>query len=97
MVLPRDRTKTCPCEFTATPVTSPRYRSLGSLSGSVPSNGICGTASCAKTGDASSIRPKSRRFMAFLLDRVLRRGAPGTSLATGEYNGRHERSGGELD
>jgi hypothetical protein len=26
-------------------------------------NGICGTASCANTGDASSIRPKNRRFM----------------------------------
>src|SRR5205814_1151458 len=42
----RESTKMLPFEFTATPVTSPRYRFWGSLSGSDPWNGITGTASC---------------------------------------------------
>src|SRR6266702_3146580 len=53
-----------PFDFTATPVTSPRYRSFGNFSGSDASNGICGTASCANAGDASSTNnPTSRHFM----------------------------------
>src|SRR6266699_1400131 len=64
VVLPRERTKMLPFEFTATPVTSPRYRSFGNFSGSDASNGICGTASCANAGDASSTsNPTTRHFM----------------------------------
>src|SRR6266571_8846790 len=79
-----------PFEFTATPVTSPRYRSFGSLSGSEASNGICGTASCANAGDASSTsNPTSGHFMTSSFAWVFRSGAP--AIAAGEYSGRRRR------
>src|SRR5712692_7039043 len=90
VVLPRERTKMLPFEFTATPVTSPRYRSFGSFSGSEASNGICGTASCANAGDASNMsNPTSRHFMTSSFCVVFRRGAP--AIAAGEYSGRRRR------
>src|SRR5215472_8111364 len=65
VVLPRDSTKMCPLAFTATPVASPRYVSLGICSGSDPSKGITGM-SCANAGEASaSDRATSSLFMVF--------------------------------
>src|SRR5450756_1586900 len=44
VVPPREKTKTCPLELTATPVTSPRWMSLGNLIGSgTESKGMTGT------------------------------------------------------
>src|ERR1017187_415324 len=51
LVVPREKTKICPLEFTATPLTSPRYRSLGSFSRfGTESNAITGTCCCASSG-----------------------------------------------
>src|SRR5215467_5140416 len=53
----------CPFAFTATPVASPRYMSLGIFRGSDPSKGITGT-SCANKDDVSSAnKPTSKAFM----------------------------------
>ncbi len=46
-VLPRESTKMFPFEFTATPVASPRYTSLGSLSTSGTESKAMTGASCA--------------------------------------------------
>src|SRR6185503_12352779 len=55
----------CPLELTATPASSPKFRSAGSLIAfGTESNGISGTACWARTGDAHSIiNPKAKRFM----------------------------------
>src|SRR4051812_13923379 len=55
--LPREKTNTCPFEFTATPATSPKLMSGGILSGSgTDSNGIVGTLGCcARVGSESAV------------------------------------------
>src|SRR5229473_8202658 len=69
LVPPREKTKMCPLELTATPDTSPRYRSCGSFNTSwTESNGIVGTGCCAYTDKVNSANdPTSQRFMTILL------------------------------
>jgi len=58
VVFPREKTKTFPLEFTATPATSPKLRSAGSLKKSgTESKGISGT-DCAKAAEIESRRRK---------------------------------------
>src|SRR5262245_41864156 len=65
VVLPRLKTKTWPCELTATPDASPRYRSAGSFRNSASAvYGISGAGCCAKAVAAArlEIRAMSQRF-----------------------------------
>ena len=58
-----------PLELTATPVTSPRYKSFGILSGLTPSNAMSGAACCAQTcvlkstSNATTIRDMTSSMM----------------------------------
>src|SRR5665213_370809 len=72
LVLPRDSTNTWPLELTETPDASPKYMLAGSFKGlGTESNGIVGTACCAKAccvkaGDPASNRsPTSQCFILF--------------------------------
>src|SRR6266567_4931479 len=67
VVLPREKTNTCFFEFTATPVTSPRYRSLGSFRKSIsPSYGMTGT--CANAVDHTSTNKPTHQAFIFSSD-----------------------------
>src|SRR6202035_1014670 len=67
VVLPREKTKMCPLEFTATPETSPRYMFSGSFSKlGTESKGISGAPSWAKIASGAIIKIASasaKRFM----------------------------------
>src|SRR5436190_810369 len=63
MVLPREKTKMCPLELRATPATSPKYKSDGSLRKSgTESNGIS-SGSCAGRNDAANRNSKRIEYL----------------------------------
>src|ERR1700743_1884431 len=63
VVFPRENTKMCPFEFTATPDTSPRYKSAGSFRRfGTDSNGIAGTGCGATADEAASPNDATRYF-----------------------------------
>src|SRR5712692_5426489 len=62
VVLPRESTNTLPFESTATPVTSPKCRSMGSLRGlGTDSNAITGTDCCPNTAELNTTSTAARR------------------------------------
>ncbi len=94
-VLPREKTKMWPLELTATPETSPRYTSLGSLIASgTESKAICGTAwpnAGAPASATASTRPIEPILMMSPRCGIARIGAPASPMCRRGERGR--RSG----